>query len=1185
MPSAPNLPAEDKLEGAGDYANWKFAMELMLRHDRCWEAVMGEGNQDMNERARTKICLNVKPSVYPHVRDHQTAKGVWDSLEKVFNDKSTVRRMTIQRSLHRIQLESFSNIEAYLTEIKSGCQTLSDLGSPMDDQAICDVILGGLTSDYAPMIMALDGAGRTLTSEELTSTLMTSRIKKSETPEAAALYSSQRNEQNQQQTNIVCYNCGHPYHIAKDCKKNTKKEQNQKNNHYKSNKQKKPSSTKKSGESGFVVLSEDESDKERTLYTVALFTDKPKTKPARDGWFIDSGASSHMTCESDHLEKIQFIGDREIMAADDGKLACNSIGEMRLRHRTGEQKFGNVLHVPTLAVNLLSVGKMAENGCTLVFDNHGCRVYSQKVVEPPNPLMSASKDGALYKLDMPETAFKTTDWLWHRRLGHPSLQVLKKTKESVTGIGTLPSEDHCRTCLEGKMARLPFPKGGSTPAAEKLKLVHSDLCGPISPASWSGMRYVLTFTDDCTRKVLVYFLKHKSETFEKFQEFKSRMELESGNKLKCLRTDNDKVYLSTECQEFLKNHGISHETTVEYTPEQNGVSERMNRTLLDKARTMLLDAGLDQRYWAEAVSTSVYLRNRLETAPLPGTTPEEAWSGKPVDVSHLRIFGCDAYAHIPKEKRGKLDPKAERYIFLGYCEKSKAYRLGSVSNPTKTIKARDVRFIEDTEEGQDVLQDYVSDQTPDEQKNPAAPEEIVTPNIQPKATTNISKNSDSQMQLAPRYPSRQRKEVRDPDFIYFTDLAYFSAGNEPSTVEEALASEDSPQWERAMSEELAALRENETWDIVARPVGSNVVQCKWVFKIKCGSDGSAQRYKARLVARGFSQRQGIDYNETFAPVARHTTLRLLFATAADNPREILTLKEKLQESFKIRDLGPIQDCLGVKVCQSDAGTILLNQEGYIDKLLLRYGLSDCKPACTPLQENQHLMPTEVCPNYPYQELIGGLMYLSILTRPDITYAVSYLSQFHHGYSEAHWTAAKRVLRYLKGTKNFSLIFRKGQPEPVGFADADWGGDHVDRKSFTGFVFTVSHAAVSWEARKQRAVALSSTEAEYIALCEASKEALYLRGLICELELHQQENFSITIHNDSQSAQSLCHNPVFHKRSKHIDIRFHFVRECVDSNLVTLKYLPTSAMPADALTKALGTFKLHRCIQKVGLLKP
>ncbi|KAJ1530288.1 hypothetical protein ONE63_005209 [Megalurothrips usitatus] len=1115
MPSAPNIPAEDKLEGAGDYANWKFAMELMLRHDRCWEAVMGEGNQDMNERARTKICLNVKPSVYPHVRDHQTAKGVWDSLEKVFNDKSTVRRMTIQRSLHRIQLESFSNIEAYLTEIKSGCQTLSDLGSPMNDQAICDVILGGLTSDYAPMIMVLDGAGRTLTSEELTSTLMTSRIKKSETPEAAALYSSQRNEQNQQQSNIVCYNCGHPYHIAKDCKKNPKKEQNQKNNHYKSNKQKKPSSTKKSGESGFVVLSEDESDKERTLYTVALFTDKPKTKPARDGWFIDSGASSHMTCESDHLEKIQFIGDREIMAADDGKLACNSIGEMRLRHRTGEQKFGNVLHVPTLAVNLLSVGKMAENGCTLVFDNHGCRVYSQKVVEPPNPLMSASKDGALYKLDMPETAFKTTDWLWHRRLGHPSLQVLKKTKESVTGIGTLPSEDHCRTCLEGKMARLPFPKGGSTPAAEKLKLVHSDLCGPISPASWSGMRYVLTFTDDCTRKVLVYFLKHKSETFEKFQEFKSRMELESGNKLKCLRTDNDKVYLSTECQEFLKNHGISHETTVEYTPEQNGVSERMNRTLLDKARTMLLDAGLDQRYWAEAVSTSVYLRNRLETAPLPGTTPEEAWSGKPVDVSHLRIFGCDAYAHIPKEKRGKLDPKAERYIFPGYCEKSKAYRLGSVSNPTKTIKARDVRFIEDTE-GQDVLQDYVSDQTPDEQKNPAAPEEIVTPNIQPKATTNISKNSDSQMQLAPRYPSRQRKEVRDPDFIYFTDLAYFSAGNEPSTVEEALASEDSPQWERAMSEELAALRENETWDIVARPVGSNVVQCKWVFKIKCGSDGSAQRYKARLVARGFSQRQGIDYNETFAPVARHTTLRLLFATAAEldllhyhwdvqtaflngdleetiymeppkglkvdnnnvcklkkslyglkqsprswnqkidcflkinnlcqsqhdpclyfrvtneiklyvlifvddlfvfssNPREILTLKEKLQESFKIRDLGPIQDCLGVKVCQSDAGTISLNQEGYIDKLLLR---------------------------------------------PDITYAVSYLSQFHHGYSEAHWTAAKRVLRYLKETKNFSLIFRKGQPEPVGFADADWGGDHVDRKSFTGFVFTVSHAAVS-----------------------------------------------------------------------------------------------------------------------------
>lgn len=209
------------------------------------------------------------------------------------------------------------------------------------------------------------------------------------------------------------------------------------------------------------------------------------------------------------------------------------------------------------------------------------------------------------------------------------------------------------------------------------------------------------------------------------------------------------------------------------------------------------------------------------------------------------------------------------------------------------------------------------------------------------------------------------------------------------------------------------------------------------------------------------------------------------------------------------------------------------------------------------------------------------MYLSVLTRPDISFAVSFMSQFNNNYNETHWKSAKRILKYLQGTKDYCLRFEKGNAELEGFADADWASNTLDRKSYTDFVFKLSNSAISWESPKQETVALSSTEAEYMALSEASKEAIYLRNLLFELTGKLN---CILLYNDNQSAQKLAENPIYHKWSKHIDVRHHFVREAVSNKFIKISYLPTAEQPADLLTKSLNYVKHNDFRKKLGMIK-
>ncbi|KAL0441700.1 UNVERIFIED_CONTAM: Retrovirus-related Pol polyprotein from transposon TNT 1-94 [Sesamum radiatum] len=269
------------------------------------------------------------------------------------------------------------------------------------------------------------------------------------------------------------------------------------------------------------------------------------------------------------------------------------------------------------------------------------------------------------------------------------------SKENDDRLTTNPS---CRGSLRSlstrKQTQEPFPSGTSWRAKAVLELIHTDVCGPMRTPSHEQNRYFILFIDDYSRMTWVYFMREKFEVFKVFKKFKNLVEKQSGRSIKVLRSDRGKEYNNSEFDKFCEEEGIEHQTTISYNPQQNGVSERKNRTVMEMARSMLQEKHLQKAFWAEAVYTAVYLLNRCPTKAVQNMTPIQAWSGKKPSAKHLRVFGSICYVHIPTEKRHKLEEKTEKGIFLGYSTQSKGYRIYNLKTK-KLIISRDVEFDED----------------------------------------------------------------------------------------------------------------------------------------------------------------------------------------------------------------------------------------------------------------------------------------------------------------------------------------------------------------------------------------------------------------------------------------------------------------------------------------------------------
>ena len=343
------------------------------------------------------------------------------------------------------------------------------------------------------------------------------------------------------------------------------------------------------------------------------------------------------------------------------------------RYSSKQVQLQNVYHVPGMKKNLLSVSQLTVSGNYVVFGPNDVKVYrSLKVTSPP--IMEGKRLESIYVMSA-ETAYvektrcnETAD-LWHARLGHVSYNKLNMMmkQSKLKGLPQLEIRGDivCAGCQYGKAHQLPYQES-KYQAREPLELVHSDVFGPVKQPSISGYRYMVTFIDDFSRYVWVYFLKEKSEVFEKFKEFQNTVENDIRKKIKCLRTDNGGEYTSREFNGYLRDKLISRQLTCPNTPQQNGVAERKNRHLAEICRSMLHIMNVPTRFWAECMKTVVHITNRLPQARLGFTSPFEKLKKMTPTVCHFRVFGCVCYVCVPDHFRSKFDKKAVRCIFTGY---------------------------------------------------------------------------------------------------------------------------------------------------------------------------------------------------------------------------------------------------------------------------------------------------------------------------------------------------------------------------------------------------------------------------------------------------------------------------------------------------------------------------------------
>ncbi|GAB1600790.1 hypothetical protein Ahia01_000357100 [Argonauta hians] len=860
-----------------NYNTWKIQCKMALIKDGLWnivnetEIVPDKQSEPASyvkylsrkDRALATIVLSVETSLLYLIGDPDDPAVVWKKLAEQFQKKTWANKLALRRKLYSLKLKDGDSVHQHIKTMMEIFDELSVIGDSIDEEDRVVHLLATLPDSYNMLVTALEASQDVPKWVLVTERLLheESKIKEREINSSELKAMASKHHVNKR--GPKCFHCGKHGHVKRDCRLLETK--NDKSN---------PPRKKVL----FTRKIQDNSSDSGEGECIGLFTHQALlSNGKRSDWIVDSGATCHMCFDIEKFSNFRKFDVAEDITLGDG-FSVEAIGtgtiELKVSVPDGKHqkcRLYETLYVPKLSYNLLSVSKATKSGKTCIFSDSNCQILDnkQKVVA------TGSKIGNLYYLNCCEVNESThaanscldgnsKEEIWHRRFGHLGEKNLQKLVKNqiVTGLDYNINKEikFCEPCLDGKHHRTSFPKSRGKRATQLLEIVHSDVCGRIEAKSLGGAEYFVTFIDDKSRFVWIYVLKHKREVPQKFSEWKTMVEKFTGKNIKTLRTDNGGEYTSKEFEDYLKKEGIKHEYTVPKTPEQNGVAERMNRTLVEMVRSMLSDSKLPKKFWAEALSTASYIRNRSPTNAVEGMTPYEVLKGRKPNVKHLRIFGCDAFVHVPKDERFKMDSKAKKSIFLGYGVGIKGYRLFDTKK-SRVFHSRDVIFNESGSMA--------------EQKK----KEIVNPFPVVIEHQDSSDDEDKPQELTgPRRSSRLKKT---PDL--YGEWVYMAHNlNDPLTMKEALSGPEKNEWLKAMENEISSLHSNAVWDLTELPSGRKAIGSKWVFKRKYDADGNMEHYKARLVAQGFLQKQGIDYDETFCPVVRFESVRTVIALAAQH---------------------------------------------------------------------------------------------------------------------------------------------------------------------------------------------------------------------------------------------------------------------------------------------------------------
>ena len=890
---------------------WKFQLFLVFEQHNLKDIVLGSSkrpkseDQDsikqihywdrMDNAARCYIVSTMEERWIRILMSCKTANEMWTRLVAQHEQASQENKLLWQQKFFEYRFKEGNSVMEHICEIEYIANQLADLNAPVSELQTITKIITTLPPVFRPAISAwnmIDESRKTLNylASRLLEEEKSLQVKEHYAQQEGALIAKKIVLQNNSQG----FGKQQPMNkqVNKSFNKNEKCEYCLKRN-FRANHQESKCWRKEAyleGRKDAGLMTTDMDTDMATAFTSISFNEKDIT--STECWFADSGATQHMTDQRSIFKSFNPIDYKwpvQGIGKNNAPLQVEGMGNIHVEcYVDGNWNTAilyDVLYVPNLGANLFSIRAAASKGVSASFNEEsiilqksGKKVAMGKIYK------------RLYCLHLRIGKEKSSAFIanslsiWHQRLGHVNCKTLlhMAKQELVNGlqIGNKENDEHfCEGCVLGKQHRLPFPYNNRCVRTSQVgEIIHSDVCGPMNTESVGGNKYFVVFKDDFSGYRSISFMKSKNETFRLLTEFVARLERETSKKVIAIQSDNGGEYTSIESMDWFKSNGIIHRTSVAKTPQQNGAAERENRTIVETARAMIHSSKLPIRLWAEACACAVYLLNRIQSSTRLGTTPFEQWFGRKPDVSHLKIFGSVAYLHIPKDERNKFDAKSEKYHLIGYSETQKAYKLWHPTTGKMKI-GRDVIFNE-------VLLQNSGEYT--ELFDGTESSEL--------ASTQVTSTNEEHDGFQRRFSLRNRRapirwsEEQTND--NYAQVACSTDILEPETYEEALNSDNSTEWIKAMEDEFTSLQQNKTWCLVPLPEGRKAINNKWVFKVKYNSKNQVERFKARLVAKGYSQVEGIDYNETYSPVVRQESLRIILSIAATEDLEIMQLDVK-----------------------------------------------------------------------------------------------------------------------------------------------------------------------------------------------------------------------------------------------------------------------------------------------------
>ncbi|UYV61059.1 hypothetical protein LAZ67_1003272 [Cordylochernes scorpioides] len=1182
------LPQIQKFNG-DNFHLWKFQMKIILEAKDLLSITDGsEVKPEIEDiakfsnwkkkdaKSKMLITTALEFKYLQQIVNYQTSADMWKKLSTIYELKSETNKYLLQQRFFEYKMNPNDNIATHISKVETLAQQMKDLGEPISDVALITKIICSLPDKYKNFITAWD----LVSSEEKTLENLTARLLKEESlqdhwdssgnskPDNALMTfsklnrnSTASNKQQQHQQSIKdkkknthCGYCKKKGHWWKECYKRKEEQKGQQ-----------PSSSARDDSCAF------------SAETSAFLAE------TKDSWIADSEATDHMTFRREWFSTFEEIpeGVHPVCLGDGKKIYAKGKGNIDILSYVDSQEINatllDVLYIPELETNLFPISTATKHGLTLI-----CKGNQIKLTKKSRVLVTGIKDNSnLYRIFIKAKQSSQTHVaqlsldIWHQRMGH--VNPIKLTQmfennvfEENIKIREKPDSLLCEACIYGKQNRKVFHASTSPNSTYPGELIYSDVCGPMSKRSPGGSLHFVSFKDDFSRFRVAYFIRHKSDVFEKFKEFVKRVRTETGNKIKRFRTDNGTEFLNKNFSDYLKSLGIVHELTAPFTPEQNGISERDNRTIVESARCLLHGRKMPLELWAEAVNTAVYLLNRCTTKVLGNSTPYEIWNRirekEQTSTSCTRAISYACYVHDQEplnyedaivgqnSKQWKLAMDDEFNSLM----KNQTWTYVTLPSDRKAIACKWVYKIKQNADG----------------SNKMFKARLVAKGYSQKPGLDYGETFSPVVKFDSIRTILSLCALLDMEMIQLDVKSAFLNGD----LEEELYMEQPQGYENPDFPNHVCSLQKSIYGLKQSPRMWNKKFHEFLIKFDLKpsiSDSCVYTMKCK---------------QAYILLAIYVDDCLICSV---NKQHLDDIVQYLNSNFEIKTFTA-DYFLGLQIYRDRTTKILfLHQASYIERTLEHYNLLEIKLQSVPSDPYSKLTK-KMCPTdnqeieemnkIPYRQTIGSLMYLMTGTRPDIAYAVSRVSQFMNNPGPSYWTAVKKIFGYLKATKNIGICFGGSSctTSLIGFSDADFAGDLDTRKSTTGNVFMLNNGPISWCSQKQNCVSLSTTESEYIAASKATKEAIWLRQLL--RDLHQEQVKPTTFFCDNQSCIRLVHNPEYHKRTKHIDISYHFIRDHFQNHAIDLLYVCSNDQAADIFTKALPPERYRRLRSQLGLFE-